>query len=86
MSGRMWEAVKAKTRKDRVAETEGKRTEGRSKKEAKKEGTEEEKEKPKEGEKYGSMKGSRRMGNLGRRRRSSKVGGRSKKAGTRKIS
>jgi len=81
----MWEVVEAKAGKSRMTETEERRKEGRSRKEARREGIEEEKEKTKDREKNGSMKDSRRIGNLGRRRRS-KVRRRSKKTGTRETS
>ena len=59
--------METETRKVRVAETEGRREEGRSwkKVERKKGKTKGEKEKPKEGKKNGSKKSSREVEDLG---------------------
>ena len=69
-----------------MAEVEGGRKEEGSRKEVRRErGEEKIKEKVKERKKDRSMKNSRRVGDLGRERRSSKVRDKDKKVGSRKI-
>jgi len=71
-SGGMWKPMETETGKVRVAETEGRRRKGRSWEEREEREREEKKNQKMKNE---SKKSSRRMGNLGQRRRSGEVGG-----------
>ena len=80
----MWEAVKTKARKVRVAETEGWREERRRRKETGEEREREEKRKKKTKE-NGSMESSRRLGNMRWRGESGKIRRRDKEVESSKI-
>ena len=84
MPRRVWEAIEAKIRKVRVAETERQREEETRKKETRSK-RKKEKEKTKEREKDESTKSSRRMGALGWERGGSETRSRSKEIGTRML-
>ena len=70
MSGGIWKIMETETGKVRVAERERRRRKGRS--------WEEREKRQREEKKNQSKKSSKRMENLGQRRRSGEVGGRSK--------
>jgi len=76
----VWKAVKTKARKVRVEKAERRRKKGGKKEMRTKRAEKTKKRKNNEGK-----ESSRGMGNLGQRRRSSKVGGRRKIVGTRKV-
>ena len=82
---RVWEAMETQARKIGVAKTKGRRSKGRSGKEMRRE-RRKTKEKTEERKNSRCKKANRGMGNMGRRRRSSEVGRRSKEVGTREIS
>ena len=75
MSGGIWKIMETETGKVRVAERERRRRKGRSWEEREKRQREEKKNQKKKNQ---SKKSSKRMENLGQRRRSGEVGGRSK--------
>ena len=80
MSREVWKVVEVKAGKTGVVKTKKRGEEGRKEKEAKEERVEEERkeeEETKKGENNGSKKSGRRIGDLGWRKRSSKVRGRS---------
>ena len=86
MFRRVWKAVETEARKIGTAKTKERREKrGRRKERKKQEKRELKKEREKKNQKKKnnrSEEGSRRMGDLGRKRRSSKVRGESKKAGS----
>ena len=78
MSRGVWKAVETKAGKVEMAKAEERGAEGR-RKEARRKGEEKGREKTKEIKKAESTKDSRRIGDLERRRRGSKIRGRSKR-------
>jgi len=85
MSGGVWKVVETKAGEVRVAKTERKRDKRGSRKEVRRKGKREGEgtEETKEGNRC--EEGSRKVGNLGRGGRSSKVRRESKKTGPRKV-
>jgi len=79
----MWETVETSAREIRVGKAEGGRSKRRS---GEKEGGEEEEEETEKGKDNGGEEGSRGMGNMRGKRRSSEIRGGGKKDGARKIS
>jgi len=73
----MWKAVETETGEARMVEAEGKRGQEGNRKKARRVG----KKKAEEEEGVRSKKGDREVGDLGQRRGSSKIRGRSKKDG-----
>ena len=83
MSGGVWKAVETSAGEFRIGETER----GRSKRGSrKKERRKEEEEKTEEGENHRNKKNSRRVGDMGRGRRSGKVRGGSEEVSTGEVS
>ena len=85
MSGEVWKIVETNTGKIRMVKTKERRSKRGSREEIKRERGEKEKETKKRKDSR-SEKSSRRIEDLGGRRRSSKVRGRSKEVGSREIS
>jgi len=83
MPRKMWKVVEASSGEVRMGKTEGGRSERRSRKKTRRKEKEEEAENRKDSR---SEEDSRGMGNMGWRRGGSKIRGRSKKVGARKIS
>ena len=80
----MWETVEAEVGKTRMAKTKGRGSKGRSRQEKRGKGRKT-KEKTKKGKTGRNQKADRRVGDLGRRRRGSKVRSRCEEVGSREV-
>jgi len=83
VSGGVWKAVETSAGEVGMGETERGRSKRGSRKKERRKGKE---EKIEEGENHRNKKSSRRVGDMGREGRSSKVGGRSEEVSTREVS